>query len=46
MAELFRYVKWAGRTRGGGGPGTHPFRDLVHRAGRPQGKGLEMEEGR
>ena len=39
-------MTWAGRTRGGGRPGTRPFRDVVHRAGRPQNRGLEMAEGR
>ena len=34
VAELFCYVKWARRTRGGRErPGTHWFRDLVYRAG-------------
>ena len=40
-------MKWAGRTREGQERcGTHPFRDLVHRAGRLRDKGPEMEEGR
>ena len=39
VAELVRYVKWAGRTRGGRERrGTHPVSDLVGRAGGP-GKG-------
>ena len=47
MAELVRYVKWAGRTRGRQErTGTHPFSDLVGRAGRPGERGPEMEEGR
>ena len=47
MAELIRYVKWAGRTRGGRERcGTHPFRDLVHRARRPQDTGPETAEDR
>ena len=34
LAELVCYVKWAGRTRGGQERRrTHPFHDLVHRAG-------------
>ena len=45
MAELVRYVKWAGRTREGREQrGTHPFRDLVRRAGRPQDSVLGMAE--
>ena len=40
MAELVRYVKWAGGTRGRRERrGTHPFSDLVGRAGRPGEKG-------
>ena len=47
VAELVRYVKWAGRTRGGqGGRGIRPFCDLVCEAGRPRDQGPEMEEGR
>ena len=47
VAELVRYVKWAGRTRGGREKrGTRPFSDLVGRAGRPRERGPEMEEGR
>ena len=47
VAELVRYVKWAGRTRGGREwRGTHPFSDLVGRTGRPRERGPEMEEGR
>ena len=46
VAELVRYVRWAGGTRGGRRYGTHPFRDLVHRARRPQDRGPEMAEAR
>ena len=47
MAELVRYVKWAGRTRGGRKrPGTRPFSDLVNRAGKHRERQPEMEEGR
>ena len=47
MAELVRYVKRAGRTRGGQERrGTSLFLDLVHRAGRLRDRGSEMEEGR
>ena len=47
VAELVRYVKWAGRTRGGREKrGSHPFSDLDSRAGRPRERGPEMEEGR
>ena len=47
MAELVCYVKWAGRMRGGQEKrGTRPFCNLVSRAGRPQEKGPQMEEGR
>ena len=47
VAKLVCYVKWAGRTRGGRKKrGTHPFSDLVGRAGRPRGGGPVMEEGR
>ena len=36
VAEWVRYVKWAGRTRGGREwRRTQPFRDLVHKAARP-----------
>ena len=46
VAELVRYVKRAGRTRGGREKrGTRPFSDLVVRAGRPRERGPEMEEG-
>ena len=31
VVELVRYVRWAGRTRGGRRHGTHLFRDLVHK---------------
>ena len=45
-AELVRYVKWAGRTRGRRERrGTHPFSDLVGGAGGPGERGPEMEEG-
>ena len=45
MAELVRYLKWAGRTRGGRERrGTRPFCDLVGRAGRPREKVPEMKE--
>ena len=47
VAELVRYVKWAGRTRRRRERrGTHPLSDLVGRAGRPGERGPEMEEGR
>ena len=47
MAELVRYVKWAGRTTGRWERrGARPFSDLVGRAGRPGERGPEMEEGR
>ena len=47
VGELVRCVKWAGRTRGERERrGTHPFCDLVHRAGRPQDKGPETAEDR
>ena len=47
IAELARYVKWAERMRGGRERcGTHPFRDLLHRAGRPQDRGPGMTEDR
>ena len=37
VAELVRYMKWAGWTSGGQGKrGTRPFSDLVGRAGRPR----------
>ena len=40
VAELVRYVKWAGRTRGGQERrGICTFRDLVHRAGTGAGEG-------
>ena len=46
VAELVRYVKWAGRSRGRQERrGTHPFSDLVGRAGRPGERGPEMEKG-
>ena len=47
VAELARYVKWARKTRGKREKrGPHPFSDLVGRAGRPRGRGREMDEGR
>ena len=47
VAELARYVKWAGKTRGRREKrGPRPFRDLVGRAGRPRERGPEMEEWR
>ena len=45
VAELARYVKWAGKTRERREKrGPRPFSDLVGRAGRPTERGLEMEE--
>ena len=47
VAELVRYLKWAGRTKGRReGRQTRPFSDLVGRAGRPGERGPKMEEGR
>ena len=47
VAELARYVKWAGKTRGRREKrGTRPFSDLVGMAGRPRERGPEMEEWR
>ena len=47
IAELARYVKGGGKTRGRREKrGTRPFSDLVGRAGRPRERGLEMDEGR
>ena len=47
MAELARYVKWAGKTRGRWEKrGPRPFSDLVGRAGRPRERGPEMDEER
>ena len=47
VAELVGYVKWAGKTRGRREKRrTRPFSDLVRRAGRPRGRGSEMDEGR
>ena len=47
VAELARYVKWAGKTRGRRDKrGPRPFSDLVGRAGRPGERGPEMNEGR
>ena len=43
---MVRYVRWAGRTGGGRRRGTHLCRDLVHRVGRPQDRGLETAEDR
>ena len=46
VADLVRYPKWVARTRGGRErQGTHPFSNLVGRAGRPRERGPEMEEG-
>ena len=46
MAELARYVKWAGKTRGRQeNRGPCSFSDLVGRAGRPRERGPEMNEG-
>ena len=47
VAELARYVKWAGKTRGRREKrGPRPFSDLVGRAGRPRERGPEMDERR
>ena len=47
VAELARYVKWAGKSRGRREKrGTCPFSELVGRAGRPRRRGPEMDEGR
>ena len=47
VAELARYVKWAGKTRGREDKrGPRPFSDLVGRAGRPGERGPDMEEWR
>ena len=47
VAELVRYVKWAGKTRGRREKRvTRHFSDLVGRAGRPRERGPEMDEGR
>ena len=47
VAELARYVKLAGKTRGRREKrGPRPFSDLVGRAGRPRESGSEMEERR
>ena len=47
LAELARYVKWAGKTRGRREKRRpRPFSDLVGRAGRPRERGPEMDEGR
>ena len=43
---LYRYVKWAGKTRGRREKrGPRPFSDLVGRAGRPRERGPEIDEG-
>ena len=45
VADLVRYLKWAGMIRGGQERrGTPPFCDLVGRAGRPREKGPETRE--
>ena len=47
VAELARYLKWAGKTRGRREKrGPRPFSNLVGRAGRPRERGAEMDEGR
>ena len=47
VAELARYVKWAGKTRGRREKrGPRPFSDLVGRKGRPRERGPEMDEWR
>ena len=47
VAELARYVKWAGKTRGRREKrGPRPFSDLVGRAGRPRERWPRMDEGR
>ena len=47
VAELARYAKWAGKTRGRRDKrGLRPFSDLVGRAGTPGERGPEMEEWR
>ena len=47
VAELVRYVEWAGKTRGRRERrGTRPFSSLVGMAGRPRERGPEMDEGR
>ena len=47
VADLARYVKWAGKTRERQEKrGTRAFSDLVGRAGRPRERGPEMDEGR
>ena len=47
VAEVVSYVKWAGSTRGGlEKRGARPFSGPGGRAGRPRGRGPEMEEGR
>ena len=47
VAEVVRYVEWAGKTRGRQEKrGTRLFSDLVRGAGRPRERGPEMDEGR
>ena len=47
MAQLVRYVKRAGWTRGRREKrGTRPFSDLVGKARRSRERGPDMEEGR
>ena len=47
VAELARYVNWAGKTRGRREKrGTRPFSNLVGRAGKPRERGPDMDEGR
>ena len=47
VAELARYVKWAGKTRGRRDKrGPRPLSDLVGRAGVPGERGPEMEDWR
>ena len=46
VAELARYVKWAGKKRGRREKrGPRPLSDLVGRAGRHRERGPEMDEG-
>ena len=47
VVEVVCYLKWAGRKRGQRERrGNDLFRQVVHRAGRPQDKGPEMAEDR
>ena len=47
VAELARYVKWAGKMRGRQERRqTRPFSDLIGRAGGPRERGPKMDEGR